>query len=299
VVSASFIDFDFLRRRRTAVAVAAAVVLLAVVEAANALVAPALAPSEKDWREAAGKVRAGFRPGDLIVAAPGWADPLMRAQLGDLVPLAVAGRMDAGRFGRVWEISQRGARAAETDGARMAESSQHGRLKVKLWEKPAARVVFDFYTDWQKASLSVVTPDRGELPCWMAQNRFQCGEGTSLGPELLEIDTTLRNGLALDPHERTTTVLEYPGVTFGREIVVAAGLHNVWKRKSGDGKVHMRVLAEGRELGAVDGTSTGGWALRRFDTAELAGRQGKVRFEITVDKAHDRHFGFAAEARTP
>lgn len=280
-------------------AVAAAVVLLAAVEAANALVAPALAPSEKDWRAAAAKVRAGFRPGDLIVAAPAWSDSLMRAQLGDLVPVAVAGRMDAARFGRVWEISQRGARAAETEGARVAETSQLGRLKVKLWEKPAARVVFDFLADWQKASVSVVTPDRGELPCWMAQNRFQCGDGTSLGPELLEIDTTLRNGLALDPHERTTTVLEYAGVSFGRELAVAGGLHNVWKRKSGDGTVHLRVLADGRELGAVDGTSPGGWALRRFDTSDMAGRQGKVRFEITVDKAHDRHFGFAAEARTP
>ncbi len=280
-------------------AVAAAVVLLGVVETVNALVAPALAPSETDWRDAAAKVRAGFRPGDLIVAAPTWSDPLMRGQLGDLVPMAIAGRMDAGRFGRVWEISQRGARAAETDGGRVVETSQHGRLKVKLWEKPAARVVFDFLAEWQKASLSVVTPDRGELPCWVGQNRFQCGEGTSLGPELLEVDTTLRNGLALDPHERTTTVLEYPAAPLGRELVVAAGLHNVWKRKSADGKVRMRVLADGRELGVVEGTSLGGWALRRFDTAELAGREGKVRFEITVDRAHDRHFGFAAEARTP
>lgn len=280
-------------------AVAAAAVLLAVVETVNALVAPALAPSEKDWRDAAAKVRAGFRPGDLIVAAPAWSDPLMRVQLGDLVPMAIAGRMDAGRFGRVWELSQRGARAAEAEGGRVVETSQHGRLKVKLWEKPGARVVFDFLAEWQKASLSVVTPDRGELPCWLGQNRFQCGEGTNLGPELLEIDTTLRNGLALDPRERTTTVLEYPAVPLGRELVVAAGLHNVWKRKSADGKVRMRVLADGRELGVVDGTSRSGWSLRRFDTAELAGRQGKVRFEITVDKAHDRHFGFAAEARSP
>lgn len=278
---------------------AAVVILLALVEAVNALIAPLLTPSDKDWRAAAATVRAGFRPGDLIVAAPAWSDPLMRVQLGDRVPMAVAGRMDAGRFARIWEISQRGARAPETEGARVAQASQHGRLKVRLWEKPAARVVFDFLADWQKATLSVVTPDRGELPCWSSQTRFQCGEGTSLGPELLEIDTTLRNGLALDPHERTTTVLEYPAVPLGRELAVAAGLHNVWKRKSGDGKVHLRVLVDGRELGSVEGTSFGGWSLRRFDTSDLAGRQGRVRFEITVDKAHDRHFGFAAEARNP
>lgn len=296
---AGLLDFDVLRRRRISVAVAALVLLLALVEAGNAFVAPSRAPRDRDWRAAAAEVRAGFRPGDLVVAAPAWADPLLRRELGDLLPVAIAGRMDAARFGRIWEISQRGARAAETQGARFATSSRHGALSVTLWEKPAARVTFDFLAEWQKANLSVTSPDRGEMPCWLGGARFQCGEGTNLGPELLEIDTTLRNGLAVEPHERTTTVLEYPDVAFGRDLVVAGGLHNVWLRKSGEGKVHMRVLAEGRELGAVEGTKLGGWDLRRFDTSALAGRHGKVRFEITTDQAHARHFGFAAEARDP
>lgn len=279
--------------------VTAVVVLLALAEAVNAFVAPALAPSDRDWKAAEAKVRAGFQPGDLIVAAPAWADPLMRLQLGDLVPMPIAGRMDAARFARVWEVSQRGARSADSEGAHLVSTSRHGALSVKLWEKPAARVVFDFLAEWQKASLTVTTPDRGELPCWTVPKKFQCGEGTSLGPELLEIDTTLRNGLALEPRERTTTALEYPNVPLGRELAVAAGLHNVWLRKSGDGKVHMRVLADGRELGVLDAGSESGWSLRRFDTAALVGRQATVRFEITTDKAHGRHFGFAAEARNP
>jgi hypothetical protein len=299
VALANLIDHDFLRQRRLSALAAGLVVLLALVESVNAFVAPLRAPSDKDWRAAATKVRAGFRAGDLIVASPAWADPLMRMQLGDLVPLPVAGRMDAARFGRVWEISQRGARAPETQDARLASSSWHGALTVKLWEKNGARVRFDFLVEWQKASLSVVSPDRGEMPCWLGQGRFQCGEGTSLGPELLEIDTAPRNGLAVEPHERTTTALEYPDATLGRELAVAAGLHNVWLRKSGDGKVRMRVLVDGRELGAVEATSMSGWTLRRFDTSSLDGQHAKLRFEITTDKAHGRHFGFAAEARSP
>jgi hypothetical protein len=296
---AKFVHFDVLRRRRISAAVAALVVLLALVEAVSAFVAPSRAPDGRDWHAAAIEVRAGFRPGDLIVAAPAWADPLMRLELGDLVPMPVAARMDAARFGRIWEISQRGARAAETRGAHLAKRSRHGALAVKLWQKPAAQVSFDFLAEWQKAHVSVVSTDRGEMPCWLAQARFQCGEGTSLGPELLEIDTTLRNGLGVEPHERTTTVLEYPDVSFGRELVVAGGLHNVWLRKSGDGKVRMRVLVNGRALGEVQGTNLGGWDLRRFDTSDLAGQHGRVRFEITTDKAQARHFGFAAEARNP
>jgi hypothetical protein len=298
VVWAGFLDRDLLRRRRFSVVAAAAVVVLALVETVNAVVAPLRAPNESDWKSASATVRAGFRPGDLIVAAPAWADPVMRQYLGDLVPLPVAGRMDAARYGRVWEISQRGARAAETAGGSPAQTSKHRVLTVKLWEKKAAQVTFDFLNEWRRAELSVVSPS-GDMPCAVGTDRFVCMSGASLKPELLEIDTTLRNGLALDPIERSTVVMIYSSVLLGRELAVAGGLHNVWLRKSGDGRVHLRVLVDGREVGALDGISQGGWALRRFDTSAWAGKTATVRFEITVDKAGSRHFGFAAEARNP
>ena len=80
---------------------------------------------------------------------------------------------------------------------------------------------------------------------------------------------------------------------------MASGLHSVWLRKLGDGKVRLRVLVDGRELGVVEATSSSGWALKAFDTAALAGKTGTVRFEITTDRSSARHFGFAAEARNP
>lgn len=278
---------------------AVAVVLLALVEAVNAFVAPSRAPTDKDWAAAAAKVRAGFGPGDLIVAAPAWADPLMRLHLGDLVPMPVAGRMDSARYGRVWEISQRGARAADTAGANLAESTRQGGLTVRRWERPAAKVTFDLLAEWHKAEVSVVTPDQAEVPCAFTQERFQCLGGASFKPELIEVDTTLRNGLAVDPVERSTLVVAFSDVLLGRELTVASGLHSVWLRKLGEGKVRLRVLVDGRELGVSEATSQSGWALKSFDTAALAGKTGKVRFEITVDKANARHFGFAAEARSP
>jgi hypothetical protein len=293
------LDRDFLRRRRLSVVVAVAVVLLALVETVNAFVAPFCAPTEKEWIAAAAKVRAGFRPGDLIVAAPAWADPVMRQQLGDLVPVAVAGRMDAARYARVWEISQRGARAADTADAHVVETFRHGALTVKRWEKPVVKVTFDFLAEWHRAEVSVVTPDHVEVPCAAGHDRFQCLGGATLKPELLEIDTTLRNGLAVDPAERSTLAVEFAEVPLGRELAVATGLHSVWLRKVGDGKVRLRVLVDGREVGASEATSSSGWGQKTFDTTALAGKTGKVRFEITTDKSSARHFGFAAEARNP
>ncbi len=279
--------------------VAAAIVALALVETVNSLVAPFRAPTEKDWASAAARVRAGFRAGDLIVAAPAWADPLMRLQLGDLVPMSVAGRMDSARYGRIWEISQRGARAVDTAGARRAETSRHGALTVNRWERPAAKVTFDLLAEWHRAEVSMVTPDRVDVPCAFAQDRFQCLGGGSIKPELLEIDFTLRNALAVDPVERSTLVVAFSDVPLGRELAVAGGLHSVWLRKLGEGKVRLRVLVDGRELGVIEATSQSGWGRKSFDTSALAGKTGQVRFEITVDKANARHFGFAAEARTP
>lgn len=272
-------------------------VVLALVETVHAFVAPALAPTEGDWKAAAMAVRAGFRSGDLIVAAPSWADPVMRQQLGDLVPVSVAGRMDAARYGRVWEISERGARAAEVSGASVLAVSKHGALTATLWQKKAADVVFDFLRDWRRAEVSVRSAG-AEVPCVPIADRFVC-VGASVKPELLEVDTTLRNGLALDPLERATVVVTYAAVPLGRELAMACGLHNVWLRKAGDGKVHVRVLVDDREVGAIDGTNQAGWALRRFDTSAWSGQAATVRFEVTVDKAQSRHFGFAAEARNP
>ena len=272
--------------------------LLAVVETGNALVAPCFAPSAKDWAAAAAKVRGEFHPGDLILAAPAWADPVMRLQLGDLVPRTAAGRMDNARYGRIWEIAQRGARAGETAGATVAATVRFGALTVRRWEKPPATVTYDFLAQWRQANMTVARPDGTEVPCTAGADRFQC-MGATLGPDLLEIDTTLRNGFSVEPVEGVTLVLEFPAVTLGRELAVAAGLHNVWLRKSGDGKVRLRVLAEGQELGTLVAASGSGWSPRSFDTAMLAGKTASVRFEITVDKAHDRHLGFAAEARNP
>jgi hypothetical protein len=73
----------------------------------------------------------------------------------------------------------------------------------------------------------------------------------------------------------------------------------VWLRKSGDGKVRTRVLADGHEMNTLETTSSSGWSLNRVGTSTLPGNRIRWRFEITVDKAHARHLGLAAEARNP
>jgi hypothetical protein len=291
-------DRELLRRRRVSAAVVAAVLLLALTEAGAALIAPLRAPSDADWRSAEATVRGSFRPGDLIVAAPAWADQLMRLHLGDLVPIKMAARLDDARYGRVWEISQRGASAQEARGT-VGASSKHGALTVRRWERPPATVTFDFFDQWSRAR--VVRAETGrEIPCERLLDHFQCPElgFNFVKPQLMEIGTTLRNALYVQPVGGATVVVEFAQVPLGRELVVGGGLHHVWLRKYGDGTVKLRVLVDGHEVGRTEASNRSGWRIDHFDTGAFVSKPATVRFEITSDKPFSRHFGFTAEARS-
>jgi hypothetical protein len=298
VSGAAIFDREVLRRRRVSAAVVAAILLLALTEAGAALIAPLRAPSDADWKSAEATIRGGFRPGDLIVAAPAWADQVMRLRLGDLVPIKTAARLDDARYGRVWEISQRGARAPEASGT-VAATSKHGALTVRRWDRPPATVTFDFFDQWSRAR--VVRAEGGrEIPCERLLDRFQCPDlgFNFVKPQLMEIGTTLRNALYVQPVGGATVVVEFPQVPLGRELVVGGGLHHVWLRRDGDGTVKLRVLIDGREVGRTEASNRSGWRIDRLDTGAYSGKPATVRFEITSDKPFSRHLGFTAEARS-
>lgn len=250
--------------------------LVAAWETANALLAPLLAPSAADWRNAAAEVRANFRPGDLVVAAPFWSDPVMRVHLGDLTPPPVAGRLDAERFGRIWEVGQRGAHAAEAAGAREVSRRRHGALTVRLYEKPAAAVTYDFVERAGEAHVS---------------------SGGAVAPQIVEVDGRLRRAVLARPVPGGALLIEYPAVPLGRVLAVGSGLHNVWSRRAADGIVVVRVLIDGRPLVTTTAGNETGWTVTRVDTAVLAGRMAPVTFEIRSDRPQARDFAFAAEAR--
>src|SRR4051812_4932032 len=159
---------------RAGLAALALVSLLAVVETAAALVAPGRAPKDEDWRAAAAEIRAGFRAGDLIVAAPAWADPILRVHLGDLIPVEVAGRLDDERFGRVWEVSQRGAHAPAAARGNVAAARDFGALTVRRIERPAAAVRYDFVAHWSDARVSQRGAGGTHADCQLAGDRIQC-----------------------------------------------------------------------------------------------------------------------------
>jgi len=284
---------------RLGLVVAAAIAVLAVVETTVALVAPTRAPKDEDWEAAAREIRAAFAPGDLIVAAPAWADPLMRMHLGDLVPLPVAARFDDARFGRVWEIGQRGAHAPETARGAVALEKRFGALTLRRVDREPAVIVYDLLDHWTEGHVTRRMPGRPDVECPWSGDRFQCPDvaWNFVRLQTVEIDTKVRRGLLAQPVGNATVVIDYPAVPLGKELVVATGLHDVWQRKAGHGVVDMRVVVDGTPQAAIEATNDTGWQLTHLDTSAHAGRVVDVRFEITSPEPFQRHFVLAAEAR--
>jgi hypothetical protein len=240
--------------------------------------------------------------GDLIVAAPAWADPILRVHLGDLIPAEIAGRLDDERFGRVWEVSQRGARAADAARGGVVLERRFGALTVRRVERPPAVVDYDFVARWADARVTRRESGGAVVACRNLGDRIQCPDlaYSFVRRQIVEVDTELHEALLTQPVPRSAVVVEYPAVRLGRTLVVATGLHNVWMRKEARGPVDLRVVV-GAGAGATDQTFTtrndDGWKRMRIDTAALAGQTVSVRFEITSPAPAARHFAFAAEAR--
>lgn len=287
------------RAARLALGGAAAIALLALVETVVALVAPSRAPTDGDWDQAASVVRQGFQPGDLIVAAPAWADQILRVHLGDLIPATVAARMDDERYARVWEVSQRGARSPEGRRGQVTLDRAAGRLRVRLIERPAPVVTYDFVARGADARLARRGAGGAPMPCPPARNRLVCpgAGGATLERKIVEVAQRLRVALMTEPMPGATVTVEFPAVPLGRVLAIATGLHDTWMRKAARGTVQARLFIGDRAVELPDTTDDSGWTETRVDTAAQDGRTVPVRLEITSAQPLDRFFAFAAEAR--
>lgn len=282
---------------RLAVPLALALALLAALETAQALIAPHRAPRESDWTALAAEVRAGFRPGDLVVPAPAWVDPVLRQHLGDLITIPMQTRMDDARYGRVWEVSEHGARAPEARGV-TTRDRRFGALELRLVERLPAQVTYDFLAHWRDARVSRWErgAERAALCPWKV-DRFVCPRGGFVHRELVEVDTRIRSAVLAPPVPGAVLVVEFPAVALGRELVFRAGLHDVWARKLGHGRVDVDVWMDGQWVTGASVGNRSGWTPIVIDTSARDGQTAAVRLQITSREPAFRNLAFAAEAR--
>jgi hypothetical protein len=262
-----------LRSRSLPIAVAPALLLVAISlwEACAALRAASSVPGDAAWQAAAAEVRAGHRPGDLIVFAPGWIDPVGRLHLGDLIPLPAAARMDAARYGRIWELAIRGARSPDTAGLAPVASADHGGVVVRRYERAPAIVVADVL-------------DRA-------------GSATSTGAppvlELAEVGFAPHRCLQISPQPGAPVRITFPALPLGRELVGHVGIADVFTRRDVRSPVRLEVELAGAIIASAEAGVDDGWV--RFAAATPPGA-ADVTF-IAHARDPGRRICFAAEAR--
>lgn len=250
---------------------ALAILVLAVWEVFATLAVPARVATDADWAAAEAEVRAGFQAGDLIVFAPRWVDPVGRLHLGDLLPVEVAGRMDAARFARIWEVSIRGARAADTRGARVTSSRSHGGVQVRLLQQTPARVRTDFVAAFAAAR----------------------GEGAGASPILEEVGFQPHRCIRIEPPAGGNGKLTWPAADLGSKLVGHVGLADVFTRRDIRGPGKLELLIGGKPVATTVVGVDSGWV--RFEVATTPG-PAEVTFIASAQDPR-RLICFAAEAR--
>lgn len=238
--------------RRPAFLMATALVVLAAWELAVVVRSGASAPADDDWRSAAAEVERSWRPDDLIVFAPEWIDPVGRKWLGARISVEQAARMDAERYGRIWELSIRGARALET--ARLpspAYQRDFGAVRVRRFDRSARIVAWDT----------------------LARSR------------LVEVDFQPRLCVPIAPSPRGSPParLDFGLVPLGDTLRVFAGLADFRTRRENRSRALVTVRVGGVQVATATVGNDSGW-VQLSDIATARGR-GEVVVEATVDPA--------------
>jgi len=269
-------------------------------------------PGEESWEAAAAFVRGRYESTDRIVAAPAWADPIVREHLGDLLSLRMAAPPDAAGIDRLWELSIRGA--SSRDEPADLEKDFDG-VRVKMWSLPSDELIYDFVEEITGAKVELVQADQPKTCSWVRARPAPGGlERGPMSPSerfvcdgrrpWLWVGATVLSDLELQPRR---CVWQHPAgsdpvrVTFvdvpvGDRLLVHGGIDYQAERQRIHAPVTLRVWIDHQiaaELVHLDGD---GWSGIEIDTSELGLERATVRFETTADDPDARLFCWSASS---
>ncbi len=267
-------------------------------------------PTDVEWRAAASAASVARKPGDMILVAPRWAEPLGRKALGEvdtsLVDLRMVGRADLETVPRVLELSIRGKDDPQTLGWKLEREQRFGpvRLRTLINPKPEKLVrdlVAEFGPDVQAMKLA---PDGKSEPCrWEtgvspkipnlfqgpspAQNRYLCAPydpgWTWVGTTVLtDLDWQPRRCVMMHPTESRTAV-EWPARPIAKKVVAYVGLHVFNERDLGHSPLHVAITIHGKEVAHARHKDGDGWLRFEGSTAEFAGQSHPIRIETYAE----------------
>ncbi len=295
-----------------------AILAIAAVEVIGHFVIQSRVATRSDWQGALAHVRAEWREDDLVVAAPEWADPVLREAAGDLVDLAGAGRSDTAAYARLWVVSIRGHRAPETPEGPPEASQDFGRVRVERWLLPAPSVLYDFVEHVGDARVS--RRERGaDVPCRRVTSMGQTQGGLSNGPiegaprhlcdpgrdwlwvgatTTMDLELRGRRCVSQHPQGPEPIVTSYDEVPLGEAVVLHGGLWWERERWRNGGDVEVVIRLDGEEIGRATHHDGDGW--KRMEASipeERRGGRGTVSVEVSAESPDLRAFCWAGSTR--
>ncbi len=277
-------------------------------------------PEQPDWEALEPELARNKQPGDLLVIAPHWAEPVARAAFGDaLLPLRDVARPDEAGYARAIEVGARGAVAPELAAWPVESEHRVGAFTVRVRKNPAFRESrYSFVDHAAPPELEVFEDRQSEVTtCSYRKNapvtagsllghptfpreRFVCGGAPSDFVGVTVIDDQAnrpRRCLWANPAPGGMLTLSFPNVPLGSEIRGYVGLPYFKYRDAGWPKVTLIVRAGSRELGRHRHAPERGWQPFRFATQELDGKRDVVEFMIEGADARVLELCFYAEVR--
>ncbi len=270
-------------------------------------------PSDESWEAASAFVRARYEPTDRIVAAPPWADPIVRHHLGDLLSLRMAAPGDLAGIDRIWELSVRGATTREE---RPALEQEFDGVRVRMWPVSTDGVLYDFVEHIGDARVELVAESGVETCPWTSARPSRGGLGHGPMTPLerfvcdprrpwLWVGPTVLQDLELQPRR---CIWQHPAgtdpvrVTFhdaplGERLVIRGGIDYNSERGRAHGPVTLRVWVDDRLMGELVHRDGDGWSGIDVDTSGLGLERAEVRFETTAMDPTARLFCWSASAQ--
>lgn len=285
---------------------------------AHALIV-ARVPTPSEYHAAAEFIRARLEPHDLVTAAPAFIDPIVRWQLGDRIPLSMAGRSDDASYDRMWVISIRDALPPDAPHQTPELSQAFGRVRVLRYRLPHKdRVLFDFVEHWGDAQATITRggvaqacPIRtGGMPrggglgrgvLMPVSKRFEC-DGRA--PWLFMADVVLE-GLDNEPHHciwqhaqgDEPVTLTFPTVPIGRELWFYGGLYYEHERMREGAPIDVSIAIDGQERARFQHVDGEGFRGIRIATHELGKSQAEVSVTVRSSNPRARSFCWTAQTR--
>jgi hypothetical protein len=243
---------------------AAVLVLVALWEIIATLRAPAGVPDDDAWHAAASVVRAKLQKGD-------WIDPVGRLHLGDAMAIDDVARMDAAKYGRIWELSIRGARSPDTAGLTPVEITDGNGVEIRRYERAPAVVLADL-----RERLSTA--------------KIEGGRATLV---LAEVGFAPHRCIQAVPSSTAPMRITFPALTLGSQLVGYVGIADVFTRREPRDPGLLDVEVNGKVAASARAGVEDGWV--RFAATTTPGTA-----DVTIvvrSRAAQRLVCFAAEAR--